>query len=188
MRNGESVIKKFEELPRRIFLDSTILQTLQVYGEYIWDNVDLSRTDKNFLNIEALRNIFLINQRANFEFSLSENSIKEVLDKTDHYYIHWALDVLDHWMCCIKEYENSEAFSGSGENFLQKINETQFGYLSKKDKLLVFDAVKLECDAFLTMDIKLWKNAEHLQKALKIQILQPYEYWNLIKPFAALYF
>jgi hypothetical protein len=37
-------------------------------------------------------------------------------------------------MCCIEEYENSEAFSGKGKRLLDKLNEKQFNYLSKKIK------------------------------------------------------
>lgn len=111
---NNNIISNFKNLPRRIFLDSNLLQNLQVYGECVFDNFEVIRDDKNADNIEALRNIFFVNQRANFEFALSVNSIKEVLEKDDKSYLQWASDVLDHWMCCINEYVNSEAFSGKG--------------------------------------------------------------------------
>lgn len=59
--------------------------------------------------------------------------------------------------------------------------------MNKKDKALIFDAIALECDAFLTMDIKIWKNRKHLEAELGIKILQPFEYWEILKPFAALW-
>lgn len=182
-------IEVFESLPRRIFLDSCTLQNIQTYGENIFDNIEVPINDKNARNVEALRNIFFVNQRANFEFALSDNSIKEVLDKGDKSYLQWAFDVLDHWMCCIEEYEKGEAFSRKGEMLLKQLNSKQFGYLSEKDKALIFDAVLLECDTFLTMDLKLCtpKNSEHIWKMLKIRILQPYEYWEILKPFARLW-
>lgn len=182
-----NIISDFKYLPRRIFLDSNVLQNLQVYGEFVFDNVEVSKDDKNAENIAALRNIFFVNQRAIFEFALSNNSIKEVLKKNDKSYLQWAFDVLDHWNCCINEYENAEAFSGNGKGLLQKLNEKQFGYLSKKDKRLLFDSIILECDAFLTMDLKLWKNKKHMEHKLGIKILQPFEHWNLLKPFARLW-
>lgn len=184
---SNNIIFNFKNLPGRIFLDSNVLQNLQVYGEYVFDNVEVHKDDKNAENIEALRNIFFVNQRANFEFALSNNSIKEVLEKKDKSYLQWAFDVLDHWICCINEYINSKAFSGKGKRLLQKLNEKQFSYLSKKDKRLLFDAIILECDAFLTMDFKLWKNKKHIERKLGIKILQPFEYWNSLKHFARLW-
>lgn len=187
MKKQDDIVVNFENLPTRIFLDSNILQNLQKYGEYIWDNFEIPEHVKEAKNIEALRNIFSINFRASFEFALSNNSIKEVADKKDVHYLQWAFDVLDYWMNCIESYENSEAFSGDGERILQQINKKQFDYLSKKDKNLLLDAIRLECDAFLTMDKRLWKNKKHLESRLKIKILQPFEYWEMLEPFAALW-
>lgn len=70
----------FENLPKRIFLDSSVLQTLQDYGEYIYDVGELEdefrilRTPNGLRNLNVLRDIMIIAQRANFEFALSENS------------------------------------------------------------------------------------------------------------------
>jgi len=181
----------FESLPYRIFLDSNILQILQEYGAYIWDNdieiIDDMDDRNKVRNIIALHDIFTLSFGNSFEFALSQNSIEEVFDKGDKSYLQWAFDVLDYWMSCIDEYRNLEAFSGEGKKLLKKINEECFNYLSKKDKALFFDAVVLECDAFLTMDIKVWKNRKHIESKLDIEVFQPYEYWEILRPFAALW-
>ena len=63
----------FETLPRRIFLDSCTAQTLRNYGRYIFDGESIPSTDRihritnGLANVEALRNIFLVNERASFE-------------------------------------------------------------------------------------------------------------------------
>jgi hypothetical protein len=60
-------------LPRRIFLDSCTAQTLRDYGGYINEGEPIDASDRihrvtdGIANIEALRNIFLINERALFE-------------------------------------------------------------------------------------------------------------------------
>jgi hypothetical protein len=93
---------KFEEMPRRIFLDSSTLQTLQDYGGFLYENepIDISdpihRDPRGIAKLEALRNIMQVAKRAPFEFALSNNSFAEVQAKGDSRYLQWAYDVLDH--------------------------------------------------------------------------------------------
>ncbi len=68
-----------------------------------------------------------------------------------------------------------------------RLDETRFGYLSAKDKLLARDALALECDAFLTMERKLPKMADHIERELGLNVLRPPDYWALLEPWAALY-
>jgi hypothetical protein len=58
---------KFEDIPRRIFLDSPTLQTLQDYGGFLYENEPLAVTDlpthrdpKGIAKLEALRLIMQI--------------------------------------------------------------------------------------------------------------------------------
>jgi hypothetical protein len=137
-------------------------------------------------DLDALRSIFLVNERAMFDFVLSEGSLDEVEAKGDPSLMRWAVDVFDHWLIRIEEYHGS-AFEGSGEALAKKLDGPQFGYLSEKDKRLIRDTLALECDAFLTMEKRLVKNAEHIERELGIKVLRPPEYWGLLRPWAALY-
>jgi hypothetical protein len=183
-------LEDFEQLPRRIFLDSSTLQTLQNYGEFIWENVEIPQTNRiwsvtnGIQNLEALRNIFFVNQRAGFEFALSDNSLSEVSEKRDAHYLQWAYDVLDHWLACLAE---AEALSDESLHLAAKLDGKSFGYLGAGDRALIKDAVLLDCDAFLTMEQRLPKNAQHIQRELGIQILTPVQYWDLLRPWARLY-
>lgn len=56
-----------------------------------------------------------------------------------------------------------------------------------KDKILFQDAMALECDAFLTRDGKLAKNAPHVKAALAIEVLTPPGYLVLLRPWIGLY-
>ncbi|MFY9558650.1 MAG: hypothetical protein WAQ52_00310 [Terriglobales bacterium] len=178
------------ELPRRIFLDSCTLQTLQCYGEYIYDGAEIPPNDKlwgvtnGIQNVEALRKIVLVYQRAPVELALSRSSLDEVLDKRDGNYLGWTLEVLGYWEECRRLYECG--FTGEGDRIARRLSTGSFGYLSVKDKRLVRDAVAFECDVFLTVETKLPKNAKHLQHELGIRILQPTEYWEMLKPYAPL--
>jgi len=182
----------FEDLPRRIFLDSSTLQALQDYGEFVYDNVEpepadrLYRVTGGYEEVDALRAICSVGQRAMFEFALSDNSFEEVAAKGDPSYLQWAYEMLGYWQGCLSAY-NESPFDGSGRELASRLGDLRFGYLSGKDRLLVQDALLLECDAFLTMDRKLARNAGHLHREVGLRILLPTQYWKLLRPWAALY-
>lgn len=182
-------LEDFERLPCRIFLDSSTLQTLQNYGEFIWENVEPLQTNRiwsipnGMQNLDALRKIFFVNQRAGFEFALSNNSLAEVSRKRDIRYLKWAYDVLDHWLVCLEEAENLP----DNLSLTTRLDSKSFGYLGTGDRTLIKDAILLNCHAFLTMEQRLPKNAQHIQRELGLQVLTPDHYWGLLLPWAALY-
>lgn len=180
----------FDSLPQRIFLDSSVLQMLQDYGGQIWENELLESEDRIYdipygpATIESLRRIFFVNQRANWQFALSANSLQEVAQKRDRRYLQWAYDVLDHWQVCLEE---SGPLSPERQSLGAKLSLPIFNYLGEGDRLLIFDAVYLGCDAFLTCDFKLAKNSHHIFSQLSILVMTPIDYWNMLKPWARLY-
>jgi len=180
-------------IPGRVFLDSSTLQTLQDFGEFIYDGGEIAPDDKiysipyGFENVEALRLIMIVGSRGSLQLALSGNSLQEVLDRGRYDYLQWALEMLEYWDGCLATYEASiAAFSGHGVEISSKLSQKQFGYLSTKDTRLIRDAVFLECDVFLTMERKLPRNAAHIERELGIKVLQPVSYWDLLKPWAAL--
>lgn len=180
------------QIPGRIFLDSSTLQTLQDYGEFIYDGGEIEPADKiwsipnGLENIEALRKIMLVGKRGSLQFAVSRNSLQEVLDRNRDDYLQWALEMLDYWESCLRAYEDrNSAFSGHSKALAAKLTGNRFGYLSTKDAKLVHDAALLECDVFLTMERKLPKNAIHIEKELGIKVLQPIGYWELLGPWAS---
>jgi hypothetical protein len=70
-----------ESLPRRIFLDSCTAQTLRNHGGYINADEPIDASDRihrvtdGIANIEALRNIFLVNECALFEWIVSSEPL-----------------------------------------------------------------------------------------------------------------
>jgi hypothetical protein len=186
---------EFESLPRRLFVDSSTLQVMQTYGEFIYDGGEVSaeariRTMPDGLeNLEALRRIMLVGQRAPFELVLSENSLLEVRARGRIDYLHWAHEVLAYWQDLLSRYalEGIPPFSGRGQTDAQRIMANQFGYLGAKDRALLRDALLLECDAFITMDAKLASNADHIERATGLRLLEPRQYWDLLEPWSALF-
>jgi len=177
------------DMPQRIFLDSSTLQTLQNYGGFLYENEPIDennpihRDREGVAKLEALRSIMQIAERAPFEFALSRHSFVEVERRGDRAYLQWAYDVLDHWLACVEESGNPE----SNQNALKRLDSGAIGYLGEGDRALLRDAITFGCDTFLTMENKLPKNSNHLRQSLGIFVESPCGVWARLRPWAALF-
>ena len=187
---GAVSTEDLDALPRRVFLDSCTLQTLRDYGCFIWEGEPLDIDDRlhsipdGVANVEALRKIFLVGERAPFEWILSEASIAEASDKRDRDHLQWALDVLEHTLTCLHE---SGGPTTTSVAHAKLVDGARFNFLSAKDRQLVRDAVLFDCDAFLTMERHLPRNAQFIQRELGLQVLRPIQHWALLNPWANLW-
>jgi hypothetical protein len=179
----------FEALPRRIFLDSCTAQTLRNYGGYIYEGEPIPESDRihrvtdGIANIEALREIFLISERALFEWIVSAGSLQEAHQKGDPGHMRWLWDIADHSEICLEgDGPTAESAALAG-----RLDELKFGYFSQKDKLLLRQAIVLSCEAFLTVERRLPRNAAHIERELGIRILTPVMHWDLLLPWASLW-
>ena len=182
-------VKDLEALPQRVFLDSCTLQTLRDFGQFVWEGqaLDVSRLKSipdGEDNVRALRRIFVVNERAMFEWILSDSSIAEAADKNDPGHLRWAFDVLDHSMTCLNE---SGGPTQASQSTARQLDSATFDCLSAKDRRLIRDAVLLDCDAFLTMERRLPRNATHIEREVGLRVLTPVQHWSLLEPWAALY-
>ena len=179
----------FESLPRRIFLDSCTAQTLRNYGGYIYEAEPIPDSDRihhvtdGIANVEALRDIFLVNERAMFEWIVSRGSMQEAHDKGDPGHMQWLWDIADHSEKCLE----GGGPTAESETLAARLDESKFGYLSEKDRLLLRHAIILRCKAFLTVESRLPRNAAHIERELGIRILTPITYWEILRPWAALW-
>ncbi len=187
-----TIEENFNSLPRRLFLDSCTVQTIGQYGTYIWEGEPLSATDSMCrveggpANLAALRDIFLVNERALFEWILSEASLAEAEAKHDSRHLRWVHDVMDHTRVCLEE---SGGPSDESTVLASRLNEPCFGYLSDQDRCLIRDALHLRCDAFLTMEQRLTRNqtqVAHMVREVGLRILRPVDLWERLRPWAGL--
>jgi hypothetical protein len=153
--------RPFQTLPRRIFLDSCTAQTLRDYGGSIYEGEPIADADRicrvtdGLANVEALRNIFLINERALFEWIVSRGSLREAHAKQDAGHMQWLWDIADHSEVCLQD----EGPTAASQALAARLAEPIFGYLSRQDRLLLQEAVTYRCEAFLTMERRLPRNA-----------------------------
>jgi hypothetical protein len=184
-----SMKSAFENLPRRIFLDSCTAQTLRRYGGYIYEGEPIAMGDRihkitnGLANVDALRDIFLINERAQFEWIVSHGSMEEAQAKRDGGHLRWLWDIADHSGVCLEE----AGPTAESEALGVRLSEPKFGYLSAADRRLIRDAVILRCEAFLTVERRLPTNAAHIERELGIRVLTPIQHWAALRPWAALW-
>jgi hypothetical protein len=178
-----------ESLPRRIFLDSCTAQTLRNYGLYVFEGEPIDASDPihgvtdGIASLEALREIFLVNERAMFEWIVSHGSLQEAHDKRDAGHMQWLWDIADHSEVCLED----DGPTARSEALALRLAERRFGYLSEKDRRLICEAIMLRCEAFLTVERRLPRNGGHIERELGIRIMTPITHWAMLQPWAALW-
>jgi hypothetical protein len=181
----EDVLQAWLRLPRRIYLDTSTLQNLYDFGAEIFEDDPFepvgraTRVQGLADEIDALRMIFAVNQRATFEFVVAEASLREVANRTRPSYTQWVYDLLDTWLI---QSEGQEPPT-PGRSF----DDDRFGMISVKDRRLLQEALDWQCEAFLTVERCLPTAATFIERETGLQMLRPTKYWAQLKRFARLY-
>lgn len=178
--------------PRRIFLDTGVVQYFFDYGEFIFDGGSIEATDRirgvpdGVRDLDALKLLHRVNQRNGFELAVSENSIKEVERRRRSHFTSWAFELASYWSETLATYD-SDPFGERGNALAESLMGSQFGFLSEADRALLQDACQFECGCFLTVDRRLVRNAPQLARHLGIRVATPTALAALIEPWAALF-
>jgi hypothetical protein len=174
-------------LPRRIYLDTSTLQKLFDYGGVIFEGEPFepvgraARVKGLSDELDALRMIFLVNERAMFEFVVTEASLREVERRYEPRYTQWVYDVLDTWLI----QSASEEPPAPGTTF----EDRRFGMISVKDRQLLQEALDWGCDAFMTMERRLPTAAAFIEHETGLRrVMRPTTYWGLLDRWANLYY
>jgi hypothetical protein len=108
---------------------------------------------------------------------LCEANLREVTARGSAGYTQWVHDVLDTWL-----------MQSAGERpRTPAISHQRPGSVSKKDWLLLEDALTLGCDAFLTMERRLATQADVIRRPTGLRVMRPRDYWDLLAPWAPPY-
>lgn len=177
--------------PRRTFLDSSVLQLMHDFGDVIWDWVPVPVNSAIRLRptgaetLRALQNIFSVTQRVtDWEFIVSDASQKEVNARGSHSYSSWVEEVRTNSDYLLQIEQQAYPSRRHADMVLEW---KRVGYLGAGDRQLIADALRFGCDAFLTDDRRLARNAAHIQKQIRVGLFTPEEYWERLRPWAALF-
>ena len=182
----DDVVSAWLALPRRIYLDTSTLQKLYDFGGEIFEGElfepvgRAARVQRLADEIDALQMIFMVNERAMFEFVVTEASLREVVNRTRPGYTQWVYDVLDTWLIQSEGAKPPEP----GTTFEDRC----FGMISVKDRRLLQEALDWRCQAFMTMERSLPTAAAFIERQTGLRVMRPTTYWDLLSRFARLYY
>jgi hypothetical protein len=100
----QDAIEAWHSFPRRIYLDTSTLQTIHEQGQTIFEDEPYEPWTPGAVTYErhedqvpALQLILTINQRAQFEFVITGANLREAIAHVHcgQGYQQWVLDVLD---------------------------------------------------------------------------------------------
>lgn len=194
----------FLSLPGRLLLDTCVLNTIQDEGAYIFEGeIPEGATEAEISeDLKALRYIFQVNERAAFQLLVSPLTFAELANAKDimcnQRRIQWAFDVLDVWLIVLEETADRVTEGGTVRHRFKLTEE--FQELESRlmnipdfrrdplDRLLLIQYKMGNCDAFLTVDRNtIWRHREWLVNE-GIRVLSPSDFWELLKPYAALWY
>lgn len=161
-------------VPAAIFLDTSIVAYLETYGEQVWEGAEIPPTlpDQQRRQIDALRTLMALGDRAGLAFAVSPEVIREAGGK-------YVLEIAEHWR------EAREAW-GIEDRGLAPM--TLVATLPRKDQLILAQAYRSGCEVVLTNDLK-WTRPLHRRTiaALGMEAHTPESLIDALRPWLALW-
>ena len=169
-----------EPTPRRIFLDTGVVQCLSDCGDFIFGEEDfpenvnpslsatpqvLKRPDARNL-LWSLRFIFAFDERAHFDWIVSNQLIAEVDGPAFSSASEYVREILMHSMHCL----NDDPPSEEAKERSALLSKTKTPNISHKDKILLQNAIEADCDHFLTLEKRLPTQSAFIAKFAPIRI------------------
>lgn len=178
-------IEQFEQIPGRVFLDTCVVNLLIDHSETIHDNCAPSTllTERVASDVEALRNLWIVGQRAQWQLAISPLTYHEVTETTRpdqrRKLQAWFFELWAYW----QEALATETILPQSPSSLSNLHLLP----DANDRRLVIDSVMYNCDAFCTRD---WSTILRHRTALSdlgVRIITPTEWWRAIKRWAGIW-
>ena len=183
-----------ENIPGRVFLDTSVVNFWMDYGQQISEGSDppLGLPQSDAKDIEGLHGIYMTGQRATWQLAISPHTYQEVLNTNEpnqRFYIeNWFLEIWAYWQKIIQDNDDLPAFVDAEA---QRVRILSSGILEVlpdlADRILLLDAIVYKCDLFCTRDRKTIVRHREQLSVLGMPIVTPAEWWKTIQPYAALW-
>jgi len=180
-------------VPGRVFLDTSVVNFMLEFGEQIHDDADLPpvRT-REAADIEALRDLWVVGQRAMWQLAISPYTYSEIARTKDEEKLRqlhmWFQELWQYWRSTIEQADDLPSFIEAEDIRVRTLISDYLSCLSDvADRVLICDALVYRCDLFCTRDwtTVLKHRAELI--GLPIEIVTPSEWWEKVRPYAGLW-
>jgi hypothetical protein len=187
-------VADFDHIPRRVFLDTCVVNLALDFGEQIHERADipLRLVPREKADVEALCGVFDTGRRAFWQVAISPHTYCEVTATADptrrHYLESWFFEIWAYWQEFLHSADNLPTFAEAEEIRLRLLSSSAIRLLPDvSDRVLLCDAIAYACDAFCTRDWStILKHRDQL-KEVPIQIVTPAEWWAIVRPWAAIW-
>jgi hypothetical protein len=177
----------FEAIPRRIFLDTNIIDCLVKWSECVFEHQTTPKEVDPTLreDIESLMHIFTVGSRASWDMVASEKTVAELKKTPDR---DLRNDLLDYGIDLARQGKDHEAESYARDLARRLVGSRLLAGLPHvADQELIAHAVAFRCDSFCTSDrCSLHRKRARLRQ-LPVRIMTPVEWWQHVRPWAGLW-
>jgi len=185
---------KLEELPGRVFLDTSAVNFILDHGEEIHDGAapPAGFPDRVVRDVDALYNVFLTGQRAQWQLAVSPHTYQEVVRTQNAHRRRqletWFLEIWQYWRDIIDKNDDLPSFIEAENLRLQLLaSGTLDAIPDAADRILLSDAVVYRCELFCTRDWTTILKHRPALTDLPVEIVTPAEWWQRVRPYAGLF-
>lgn len=188
-RSAECAAFPFERIPRRVFLDTNVVNCLVKWSDCVFEHQATPPGLKRELSadIDSLRGIFVVGSRAQWDIVVSEKTIDELSQTPNE---HLRDHLLDYGSELVGYCRNSSDDDGRyARDLARRMIDSVFlaALPDRGDRELVAHAVALECDTFCTCDRRTIYKKRDLLRHVPVRIMTPSDWWQHIRPWGRLW-
>jgi hypothetical protein len=184
---GDCVRYPYERIPRRIFLDTNVINLLVKWRGQVFDHepIPVDTHDSVALSVEALMHVFYGGSGAYWTLVGSPKTLDELSDTSD---AELRDDLLEYGIGVVDQNPESED-RRSAIDFARRLIDSPFvaALPDRADRELIGHAIGLGCDVFCTCDRRTILSKRNRLEHLPLRILTPIEWWAHVKPWAGLW-
>ena len=181
------------DVPGRVFLDTCVVNFMLEFGEQIHDSADLPPVGaREAADIEALRDLWVVGQRAMWQVAISPYTYSEIARTKDEEKLRqlhmWFQELWQYWRSTIEQTDDLPSFIEAEDIRVRTLISDYLSCLPDvADRVLVCDALVYRCDLFCTRDwTTVLKHRAELS-GLPMEIVTPSEWWAKVRPYAGLW-
>ena len=177
----------FRSIPQSVFLDTNVINVLVKWSAEVFDHKHISAYINQTLaiDIEALRHVFYVGSRANWDILASTKTLDELSRTRDQ---ELRGELLEYGAGLVDLDPENECRKFALDLGRRLIDAPFVAALPDiADRELIGHALGLGCDAFCTCDRATILNKRRELRQIPLRIITPAEWWAHVKPWAGLW-